>query len=261
MDRMHSQWSRLYLPHPADGQSTDAGEPGLIDFSGPVRAMILEIAGPADWNAVSRVWKGVQVDLELPAPAIAVSGIDGYQLWFSVSEPLPVARAGAFLEALRTRYLSDIERERIRLYPAANAAAPTHTIRVPAQQVRADRWSAFVAHDLAPMFAETPWLDIPPGADGQADILCRLESIQPADFSRALARPGSLTPALAVPGTRDGQACADQGRMNAAVVDRAVCSDPKRFLLGVMNDETVELALRIEAAKALLPCFDGERFP
>ena len=33
--------------------------------------------------------------------------------------------------------------------------------------------------------------------------------------------------------------------------------DPKGFLLGVMNDKTVELHLRIEAAKALLPYFEG----
>jgi hypothetical protein len=32
-----------------------------------------------------------------------------------------------------------------------------------------------------------------------------------------------------------------------------VCGDPKRFLQEVMNDPTVPLALRIEAAKALLP--------
>jgi len=31
--------------------------------------------------------------------------------------------------------------------------------------------------------------------------------------------------------------------------------DPKGFLLGVMNDPAVELHLRIEAAKALLPYF------
>jgi hypothetical protein len=33
--------------------------------------------------------------------------------------------------------------------------------------------------------------------------------------------------------------------------------DPKGFLLGVMSDTTIELHLRIEAAKALLPYFEG----
>jgi hypothetical protein len=32
---------------------------------------------------------------------------------------------------------------------------------------------------------------------------------------------------------------------------------PKRFLLDVMNNDSLDLALRIEAAKALLPYFDA----
>ena len=35
--------------------------------------------------------------------------------------------------------------------------------------------------------------------------------------------------------------------------------DPRRFLIEVMNDERVALALRIEAAKALLPYGGTER--
>jgi hypothetical protein len=35
-------------------------------------------------------------------------------------------------------------------------------------------------------------------------------------------------------------------------VTAAASGDPKRFLLQIMNDDTVPLALRIEAAKALL---------
>lgn len=33
----------------------------------------------------------------------------------------------------------------------------------------------------------------------------------------------------------------------------AASLDPKRFLLGTMNNDSLDLALRIEAAKALLP--------
>jgi hypothetical protein len=33
--------------------------------------------------------------------------------------------------------------------------------------------------------------------------------------------------------------------------------DPEGFLLGVMSDKKIELHLRIEAAKALLPYFEG----
>ena len=67
---------------------------------GTVRAMVLELVRPADWTLLSTLWRGVQTDLELPAPAIAVSGIDAYRLWFSLAEPASAAQARAFLEAL-----------------------------------------------------------------------------------------------------------------------------------------------------------------
>jgi hypothetical protein len=35
--------------------------------------------------------------------------------------------------------------------------------------------------------------------------------------------------------------------------------DPKQFLLDVMADTSIDLGLRIEAAKALLPCFEPAR--
>ena len=54
--------------------------------------MVLELTGPADWDVLSAVWRGVQADLELPAPAIAVSGTDGLQLWFSLEAPVPAAQ-------------------------------------------------------------------------------------------------------------------------------------------------------------------------
>jgi len=87
-----------------------------------------------------------------------------------------------------------------------------------------------VAPDLAPVFAEEPWLDTPPGEEGQADLLARLQSIK----SAALPGPAAAAAAGATPAP-------------------ATNSDPKRFLLEVMNDASVPLALRIEAAKALLP--------
>jgi hypothetical protein len=37
--------------------------------------------------------------------------------------------------------------------------------------------------------------------------------------------------------------------------------DPTRFLLDVMNNDAVALALRIDAAKALLPYLDAVRRP
>lgn len=247
MNRLQSQVRRLYVPHPPAGQDTDPEEPRLIDSGGRVRAMVLELARPADWAALSKVWQGVQTDLELPAPAIAVSGQDGFQLWFSLAEPVFSSRAMAFLEALRVRYLGDIKAQRVGWMPAVDTASPLqarHARPVPALQANSGHWSAFVAPDLAPVFADEPWLDIPPSPEGQADLLSRLRSIPLADFQRALERLGPA----AMPGHFQ-QASGPTGLAGAGL-------DPKRFLLGVMNDDTVALALRIDAAKALLPYND-----
>ncbi len=229
MNRLQAELQRLYLPHDAQRPASGSAAPGLVGADGQVRAMLLELARPASWDALAKVWRGVQVDLDLPAPAIAVSGSDGYQLWFSLAQPLPVAQAGAFLESLRRRYLGEIAAQRIGMKASV----------LPPVEATPGRWSAFVAPDLAAVFADEPWLDLPPGADAQADLLSRLESIQPGDLKRTFDAP-------AVPIDTPAATAADS-------------PDPRHFLLGVMNDPAIELHLRIEAAKALLPSFDSER--
>lgn len=226
MNRLQSELHRLYLlPSPEDGGR-------LMDEAGQVRAMVMELTGPADWEPLSRVWRGVQLDLQWPAPAIAVSGTDGLQLWFSLQQPVSAARAAAFLAHLQSRYLADIAPpSRLRWSPSGQSFG---TALVPAEQASTGNWSAFVAPDLAPVFADTPWLDIPPGIEGQADLLARLESIKPAAFDALLKTPEPMSQAP-----------------QASTTD-ARDVDPRRFLQQVLNDETVALALRIEAAEALL---------
>lgn len=224
MNRLQTELQRLY-------RFDEAKAGGGVAFD-EVVALVLQLRNPAAWEALSAVWRGVQTDLELPAPAIAVSGVDGYQIWFSLAHPCPAAQAKAFLEALRVRYLPGIAAERVSLMTAAP--------QVPALQAHTGNWSAFVAPDLAPVFADTPWLDIPPSPDGQADLLARLASIKPADFQRALAR---LTPAPAL----------ETNATNDEATLRVDSQSPHGFLLDVMRDHTVDLGLRIEAAKALLP--------
>ncbi|MDM7943502.1 MAG: hypothetical protein QUV35_12825 [Hydrogenophaga sp.] len=234
MKRLHTELSRLYLSPPADGQDA-VDESRLVDADGQTRALVLGLARPADWDAISRVWQGVQADLELPAPAIAVCGADGYQLWFSLAQPVPPVQAHAFLELLRLRYLDTLAPARISFAPGPAG----HTRLVPARHADSGQWSAFVSADLAAVFADDPSLDLPPGEDNQADLLSRLKSIQSADFETALQRLRPVAPAAtaAVPA---GQAA-------------HAPQDPESFLRGVMNDSSVPLALRIEAAKALLP--------
>ena len=244
MTRLQSELHRLYLPSSQAHGEDDAQASALIDPSGRVRAMVMTLTRPPSWELLSKVWHGVQAELELPAPAIAVSGVDGLQLWFSLAEPIAVSQAHAFLEALRTHFLPDIDARRIGLMPASDASAShpeRHARLIPAQQEHTGNWSAFLVADLAPVFADTPWLDIPPNEEGQATLLRGLSTMKSGVFEEALKR---LVPSVDSP--------LMQPRAQPQPLPAAADEDPKRFLLRIMNDDSVALALRIEAAKALL---------
>jgi hypothetical protein len=233
MTRLDDEFQRLFAP------SSQA--------QGDVRALVLELTGPADWATLAAVWRGVQVDLELPAPAIAVNGRDALQLWFSLREPVSTTAGRAWLGALRARYLPDLAPRRVRLLcgvaPSSQPDAVGQAARVPAAQAMPDQWSAFIAQDLAPIFEDTPWLDIPPGDDGQAQLLAGLQRLTPAQWAQAEA---ALASAPAMPAWAP-----DPPRSVAPEAGGPL--GPRSFLLGVMNDAAQPMGLRIEAAKALLP--------
>ena len=244
MNRLQTEMNRLYLGGLVFAQA-DAQDLSLADARGRVRAMVLEVAQPTGWDALSEVWHGVQMELELPAPGIAVSGRDGLQLWFSIETAIPASQAHEFLEALRVRFLAHVPAARVRLWPMPKQP-PRHVALVPALQADTGNWSAFVAPDLAAIFSETPWLDVEPGEEGQAALLRALQTMKPAAFDAALA--GMRATASPARAPADPPAPARE----SAAAGLEATDDPRRFLLRVMNDETVPLALRIEAAKALL---------
>lgn len=257
MNRLQSELSRLYLPlspHPAEA---DAQPPALIGPLDKVRAMVMELARPASWETLSKVWYGVQTELELPAPAIAVSGTDGLQLWFSLAQPVTVAVAHAFLEGLQQRFLADVASSRVRLMPASDVSVPRqerHARLVPARQKQTGNWSAFLAPDLVPVFADSPWLDIPPNEDGQATLLRGIDVMQQPAFEAAFAKlaPAPHPAQSTVAAATRVKADVAQERPVTVDADAGAGADAKLFLLKVMHDDTVALALRIEAAKALL---------
>ena len=241
MTSLQLELQRLYGLQDDAGTGLVRDDSDVVEFQGLTRSMVLELARPADWAALSAVWAGVQTDLGLPAPAIAVNGKDGFQLWFSLVKPVPVPRAAAFVEALRRRYLGDIAPVRVALRPALEATSarpPLHAAPVPSLQTDSGLWSAFVASDLVPMFVDEPGLDMPPNPDGQAQLLAPLKSIPPVEFERALQQ---LRPAAVV------------APVSNAAAKAAGALEPRQFLLDVMNNESLDMALRIEAAKALLP--------
>lgn len=227
MSTLQTELTRLYVCPTPDGH---------------VRALVLALARPADWSLLSSVWRGVQTDLELPAPAIAVSGIDAYQLWFSLEQPVTVADGLAFLQALCVRYLAGVAPARLGLLTGLQAPA------VPAVQAATGLWSAFVAPDLAAIFADEPWLDLPPNPEAQATLLSPLARIKPAALQAAvqLLQPQAVA-------SNGHQGSPESGAVQTLSALGEKSQDPKRFLLDVMGDPGIDLRLRIDAAKALLP--------
>lgn len=264
MNRLQAELRRLYTVSNPTDEDAQSEESGLVGHDACVRAMVLELARPADWNALSVIWRGVQADMELPAPAIAISGIDGYQLWFSLREPVPAVDAQRFLESLRQRYMGHLAPGRIDMLPTVDISVPGHVRHanaVPTLRNETGRWSAYVAPDLAAVFSDEPWLDICPSPDAQADVLSRLVSIKAADFRMLLDQfcTADKTAAAhpAPPTTVRGSSPSTPQSTGVATIEN--CLDPKHFLLDVMKDKTVELHLRIEAAQALLPYFEIPR--
>jgi len=202
---------------------------------------VLDVGRPSDWELMGAVWRGVQLDLSLPAPGIAIAGENSYQLWFSLERGVSPEAAKAFFDGLQTKYLSGVAASRVR---CLTAPPP-----IPSE-IKEGQWSAFVAPDLAPVFVEATWLDIPPGVEGQADLLKALKSITPQEWDTALSqlsRAGRQDPA---PVSAVASPCVPESA--AALTPPAAFSDPRAFLLHVMNDVSVPIASRVEAAKALL---------
>lgn len=229
---LSKQWSRLL----------GAG-PGASVVAWHVRA--------ADSEWVSRVWVAAQAEAGLPAPALAVDGAGGWLVCFALpGSPAPVEARAVLRELIRsllhhageTVSAQDVAAWRFTCWPADLAADGALADGVPVpRQTGPDRWSAFVAPDLVPVFAESPWLDCAPGEEGQAALLSKLQPMAKADLARLVASQASDKAPVVSPESGLGR----QG-------GEAVAGDPRSFLLSVMNDASVDMALRIEAARVLL---------
>ena len=202
------------------------------DAEGRVRTLVLGISGPADWPVLAAVWRGVQTELNWPAPAIAINGVDAFELWMPLQVAVSQDEARRGLQHLCARYLSDVAPARWRLWPALDEGLSATPQAQPQLHAATGRWSAFVAPDLAAVFGDDPSLDLPPGDDAQAEVLARIQPIPANEWQRAIASAAPPVTQAATPPTAH--------------------DEPRRFLLSVMNDATVDMALRVEAAKALL---------
>jgi len=311
--RLLAELTRLF-PGPAalgSGAPGSPGAPGVLGTQGPpghgsttgaasatpplVHWLVLGLDHRAGAEPLGRVWQGLQSELALPPPALAVDGQALLQLWLPLAEPVPTATAAAWLAAVRQRWLADLPAHRIHTWPAApsgTAGAPAEggvadAPALPPQPVGEERWSAFVSPDLLPVFADSPWLDLPPGDDAQAALLARVPKASPAAWRAACAGLGVPPVQVAQPAASTGPSPASAGAgappplpaLPAAAALPTTVTRPdgplpgpvdaaelvagpaaaagdslaaRRFLRQVMDDPSQPLAQRIEAARVLL---------
>lgn len=250
--------------------SLEGGAPAALDLvsaDGKARAMVVGFERGADWEQLAGLCHGVQEDLHLPAPAVSVSGKDGYQVWFSLAEAVPAEQARGFLKALRRKYLAEIPAASLNLRPDPGepaAAEPDRVDLVPALHAATGKWSAFIDPNLGRMFMDEPGLDMAPNLDRQADLLAGFASITTGEFQRALRilqphadpAPGAAAPSPDSPREGATPPGPEVGSPRPTLSVGSNFSDPKSFLLAVMNDPAARARDRIKAATALLPYFD-----
>eukprot|EP01133_Synstelium_polycarpum_P024490 gene24490-29375_t len=158
----------------------------LLSEHGLARALVLEFGGKgggeAHWSALCTIANAVQHELDLPAPAVSVSGT-AFQLWLSLATPVPAAQARQFVQLLRSTFL-----------PASTdilAAAPpacVEQVALPPCLQPSGKWAAFIHPSMGAAFVDEPGLDMAPPPAAQLGFLESLRSINPAQFAEALAK-------------------------------------------------------------------------
>lgn len=246
MSKLIEQLQRLYAPTAAPLEEDPDAPLALRGADGRVRTLVVGIERGSDWTTVAALYEGLQADLELPAPAVSVSPTAGFQVWLSLAEPVAAEDAAAFLEALRRRYLAELPAARLHLQPLAGEAA-SRVARVPALDEASGKWSAFIDPSMGSMFVDGPGLEIAPNPERQADMLAAVKSIAAKDFQRAFTALAAAAEAM------DDEAPATAGGARSTLALGGNFTDPKAFLLAVMNDPAASAKARIRAAKALLP--------
>lgn len=254
MSSFFKQFQRLYLPPAENGTDSASQVSWQINFPATekidpagdtTRVMALVFARSQDWPAVESVLKMLTETLELPTPALSVDGKDGFCLWLSLASPTPTAQAEVFLRGLCRQALPELPAQRYRCYPGdLDSLAP-----VPLLCQETGRWSAFIDPTLGSLFMAEAGLELGPNPDRQADWLGTLKSIPDDALQQAMTQ---LQPPLATPGTSTSSGLADETATNPVMPK---FNDPREFLLAVMNNETLDLACRVEAAKVLMPYF------
>jgi hypothetical protein len=222
----------------------------LQDAQDHVRTLVLTADRNRDWPHLATLYAELEQDFDLPLPALAVLADGGYQLWFSFAAPIPLAHGEAFLAGLQRQYLSQIPEHAVHGLPNAQDN-DAHLALVPNWHTASGRWSAFIDPSLGGMFAEEAGLDVPPNLEGQASILARFSTIKTAAFQRVLAQlQAAPTP------VEHATTPAPAPVLSLPLGIDTPFTDPKAFLLAVMNSPATSGELRVQAAAALLPYYE-----
>ncbi|NRR33593.1 hypothetical protein HSX11_25790 [Oxalobacteraceae bacterium] len=192
MQKIISELTRLYLP--AGSISPEALAQRLRGLStqtislatadGQTRAIAIPFRkissgdDAAHWTRLCEVANVLQSVFNFPAPAVSISGIDGYCLWLSLEAPIAAAQAQQFMELLHAAHFSDMA-----LSPDA-ALAPVEL--PPCLHTDTGKWAAFIHPDLGASFADESGLEMAPPCSGQAALLEGLQRISKAQFQHAL---------------------------------------------------------------------------
>lgn len=167
----------------------------LVDGNGATRAMLVEFRGPAGtagsphWDTVCEAANALQTQLGLPAPAVSISGVNGYGLWLSLETPVPAARARQFLRLLRQVYFSDVDEDELGLLPGAakpDISNQSFAALPPCLRRDTGRWAAFINPGMGASFADEPGLEMPPPVVAQTAFLEGLHCISATQFDQAL---------------------------------------------------------------------------
>ena len=262
MNKLESELQRLYFLPGQDWQrlKSETVNPviNLITATGLVRCFVISVEKGCAWAQIGALYQGVQADLDLPAPAIAVSVEDGYQIWFSLAEPIALQSAQDFMNGLCRKYLSETKTTKLKLRPGIEKQLGFLPL-VPAQQAEAERWSAFIDPSMGSMFVEETWLEMAPSRDKQAGMLAGLTSITAEEYQLACGMLQSPTEEIADLPVENKVASQLPRRSEPSVLNVANdFTNPRSFLLAVMNDPSASAEQRIQAAVALLPFFAHE---
>lgn len=229
------QLHRLFLN--ADG--------GVCDTAGQTRVLALDLPRGEDWQAGAALLAALRDDFALPTPVVSIGARGGYRLWFALAEPVLLGVGRDWLAALVRRYLADLPA--VGLWPASvDDTLPP----VPACDPASGRWSAFIDPSLGSMFAEEPGLEMAPPESRQAELLAGFACIEAADFRRVAA---SLAASAVEPLVETAAQAVPAGAWQHVGTHY---TEPRAFLLAVMNDPTASPEHRLRAAEALLAAGD-----